>query len=260
MIILHKLKFLLIFLIIIFSLGLYAEENDIEKQNIIISAADPWPPFVDPDNPSDGLSLEIIRSAFDAQGYTVVMEYVPWARAESGVIKGTYDILPDVWKTLERSENMLFSHPYAKNSVKFIKRKGHEFEYTDIDSLSGLRIGVIRGFGYSNEFLSSEKFTREPVSTFMQNIYKLLHKRIDLTLEDEIVAIHTIKQKEPNLLKNIEFVDKPLSINELHISAGYNNPRHEEIINAFNEGLKEIKASGKYSEIFKKYGFEPAFE
>ncbi|MBF0379049.1 MAG: amino acid ABC transporter substrate-binding protein, partial [Desulfamplus sp.] len=63
------------------------------EEKIIIAAADPYPPFVDPEDPEEGLSLVIIRAAYKTQGYTVKMEYVPWARAEALTIQGKYDIL-----------------------------------------------------------------------------------------------------------------------------------------------------------------------
>ncbi|MBF0227118.1 MAG: transporter substrate-binding domain-containing protein [Desulfobacterales bacterium] len=91
-----------------------------EETKTLVAAADPWPPFIDPQNPKEGLSLEIVRAAFKTQGYEIKMEYVPWARAESGVKNGIYDILPDVWMTEARKKELMYSVPYAKNEVKFI--------------------------------------------------------------------------------------------------------------------------------------------
>lgn len=226
----------------------------------ITAAADPWPPFVDDKNPSDGLSLEIIRAAYKTQGYEVEMVYVPWARAEAGVKDGTYDILPDVWINEDRKKEMLFSNYYATNDIKFIKQKMNPFQYNGLNSLKGKNIGVIRGYGYDEEFLNSKLFTREEAGNLIQNIRKLIAQRIDLTLEDEIVATHLIREYDLSvpssqaLLPRIEFVKTPLSTNYMYISAGYKNPRHKEIIEAFNKGLKIIKENGTYETIFKKYG------
>ena len=224
----------------------------------IVAAADPWAPFVDPSDPREGLSLAIIRAAYKTQGYTVKMVYVPWARAEQGVIKGTFDILPDIWKSDSRLKVFDFSEPYAANKIKFIKTIDDDFEYTDLSSLDGKRVGTIRKYGYGDEFLSADNFKRDEVSGLMQNIAKLTldNKRIDLTIEDEIVARVTIANEDPALLEKIAFVETPYSSEELYIAAGLNNPRHEEIISAFNTGLKEIEANGKLEEIRKSYGLE----
>ena len=221
---------------------------------MVMAAADPYPPFVDPYNPLDGLSLEVIRAAFKTQGYQVKMEYVPWARAEHGVKDGVYDILPNVWHTEARTKELLYSTPYATNTVKFIKQRGDAFDFKGMDSLKGKRIGTIRDYGYSDEFNNSKAFVREDVSDFMQNIKKLATKRIDLTLEDEIVAKFQIGRNDPAAMDKIEFAKTPLNSKPLYIASGLKNPRHKELIDAFNKGFESIKKDGTLEAIFKKYG------
>ncbi|MGM0508017.1 MAG: transporter substrate-binding domain-containing protein [Fusobacteriota bacterium] len=63
-------------------------------------------------------------------------------------------------------------------------------------------------------------------------------------------------QEDEDLLNEVDFVKTPLSSEELYIAIGFKNPRHKELINAFNKGLEEIKESGKYKEIMEKYGIE----
>lgn len=41
----------------------------VNVQKVVTAAADPWPPFVDPENPKEGLSMEIVKEAFKTQGY-----------------------------------------------------------------------------------------------------------------------------------------------------------------------------------------------
>ena len=74
----------------------------------IVAASDPFPPFVDPNNPTGGLTIEVIRAAYKTQGHDVKVEYVPWARAEAGVASGIYDILPNMWFSEARSKSFLF--------------------------------------------------------------------------------------------------------------------------------------------------------
>ena len=221
----------------------------------ITSAANSWPPFVDPDKSGQGLSIEIIRAAFAAEGYTCKHKFLPWARAEQDVKNGKIDILPDTWYTDQRSSYLVFSKAYASNKIKFIKKKGDPFEYRNIESLVGKKVGVINGYGYGNDFMNAKTFTREGVTDLINNIKKLVRDRIDLTLEDEIV-VKTTLQKFPELLEQIEFVKNPLSVNDLYIACGLTNPRHEEIIAAFNKGLEAIKADGTLYSIFERYGIQ----
>ena len=140
------------FIVLGFGVSLWAQGK------ALTASADPWPPFVDNNNPTDGLSLEIIRAAFQTQGYTVNMTYTPWARAEADVAKGVIDILPDTWMTEDQAKILVYSDPYAKNALKFIKRKGDPFEYTGIESLKGKEVGIIKDYGYEDTFIKSYIF------------------------------------------------------------------------------------------------------
>ena len=244
-------KAIIILLVFIFSASFaYAQEKT------IVAAADPWPPFTDPSSPQQGISLEIVRAAYKTQGYTVEMNFIPWARAEGMVKAGKYDILPVTWMTNKRKEYLLYSDAYVVNELKFIKQKDDPFEYNGISSLDGKKVGVVRGYGYGDEFQNADNFKREHSDSFISNIKKLVYKRIDLTLEDEIVARTKITEKDSALLPQIRFTKSALSSNPLHVTSGLKNPRHKEIIEAFNKGLAEIKANGDYSKILKKYGIE----
>ena len=228
------------------------------NEKTIVAAADPWPPFVNPADPKEGLSLEIIKAAYETEGYTVEMNYVPWARAINGVKKGKYDIIPTTWMTDERKTFLMFSEPYAVNKIKFIKNQDDPFEFEGIKSLTGKKIGTIRGYGYGDEFMNADNFIREDVTDLMTNIKKLTHssRRIDLTLDDEIVARVTIGNEKPSLLNQIAFTKNALSSNKLYVTSGLQNPRHQEFIEAFNKGLATIKTNGTYAKIMETYGIK----
>ncbi|MEJ2064783.1 MAG: transporter substrate-binding domain-containing protein [Reinekea sp.] len=114
----------------------------------------------------------------------------------------------------------------------------------------------INGFAYDEEFMGSSEFERSGVPDFQKNIKKLLIKRIDITLEDRIVAKHILTQEDPAALSQIRFSEKSLSHEELYIAAGYKNPRHEEIISAFNKGLEIIKADGRLDKILNNQSLD----
>mgnify|MGYP006277399649 CR=1 FL=1 len=215
-------------------------------------AADPWPPFVNEDHEEGGVALAIIREALSRKGYQVELNIMPWARAEDGVRSGDYDILPGTWYTESRAEELRYSEPYATNEVKFIKRADDDFEYNGMDSLSGKTVGVIRDYGYGDKFSSADNFSREAAPDLMTNIRKLVNGRVDLAIEDELVARFLINEADPSLLDQIEFVDPPYSSNDLHLTSGHANPRSEAIVEAFNEGLKAMKKDGTFDAIMSE--------
>ncbi|MDE1465013.1 substrate-binding periplasmic protein [Spartinivicinus poritis] len=219
----------------------------------ITGAGDPWPPFLSPDLPGQGVALEIVTEAFKREGYELDMNFVPWARAIDGVKKASYDVLVGTWWTEERTKFLHYSDSYLENRIKFIKRKGDDFEFNGLASLDGKKVGIIRGYGYGDEFLNAANFTRPETSDLIKNLKKLVAKRIDITLEDEIVAKALIADKEPKLIEQIEFTNNALSINKLHVSSGLKNKKHKAIIDAFNKGLKAIKEDGTFDKILQKH-------
>jgi polar amino acid transport system substrate-binding protein len=220
----------------------------------IVVVGDPYPPFVDPKNPQDGLALEIIRAAYKTQGHEVKMVFMPWARAEKGVTEGTYDVLAATWHTEARAKVLAFSTPYSASTIKFIKRKGDPFEYTGLDSLKNKRVGAVRGYAYGDSLANPSSFFRDDVVDFATNIRKLLVNHIDLTLEDEIVAKFTLSREFPEAQGKFEFSKNALSRNLLYITAGLKNPHHADLIGSFNNGFDRIKANGILDGIYQKYG------
>ncbi|MBF0203564.1 MAG: transporter substrate-binding domain-containing protein, partial [Desulfamplus sp.] len=85
---------------------------------------------------------------------------------------------------------------------------------------------------------------------------KLIAKRVDLTLEDEIVARVVTAKEDASMLEKIKFTENSFSSADLRISAGLANPRCKEIIEAFNKGLAEIKVNGEFKKIFESYGLK----
>jgi len=217
----------------------------------ITAAGDPWPPFLDPEKANNGIIVEIATAAYATQGYELEMNFVPWARALSGVKNASYDLLLGTWWTEERTSYLFYSDPYLENSIKFIKKKGDPFEYDNLTSLAGKSVGVVRGYGYSDDFLAATNFKRPEAKEFIANIRKLTAGRIDLTIEDELVATAIIANKAPKLLSQIEFCEVPLSSNALHVTSGLGNAKHKKLITAFNKGLKEIKRNGEYDKILQ---------
>lgn len=219
----------------------------------VSAAGDPWPPFLDPKQSSKGIVVEIATAAFATQGYDLKMNFVPWARAIDGVKNAKYDVLLGTWWTEERAKFLLFSEPYMENAVKFIKQKGSNFEYNGLSSLNNKSVGVVRGYGYGDEFLNATNFKRPAATAFIANIKKLVAGRIDLTLEDELVARSIIANKAPDLIHKLEFTTNALSRNKLFVTSGLANAKHKELIQAFNKGLKQIKTDGTFDAILKKH-------
>ncbi|CAM3899551.1 transporter substrate-binding domain-containing protein [Vibrio aquimaris] len=221
----------------------------------VTAAQDPWAPFVQKDSSNPGVSVEILTEAMKSQGYDVDFKIMPWTRALNEVKDGRIDILVATWFTNERTAFLNYSEPYLENSLKFIKRKGDAFEYNGMDSLSGKTVGIIRNYGYGDDFLGASNFKKPEANDLVSNAKKLVAKRIDLTLEDELVAKSTLSGAGMNLA-DFEFTKNALSVNPLHVTSGLANSNNGKYIDAFNKGLAEIKSNGTFDKILAKYGIK----
>jgi len=141
------------------------------------------------------------------------------------------------------------------NELTFIKRAGDSFQFSDLSGLQGKTIGIIRDYGYGDAFLASDSFDKPEANNLVTNLKKLLANRIDLTLEDKVVALSVMKEEGMDA-NAFAFTNKPLSSKPLHITSGKSNPDGAMFINAYNKGLEAIKANGTFDKIVEKYGIK----
>ncbi len=240
-----NMKYLLITFLLFFGLSLAHAEQLVE----LTAGADPWPPYIDESLPLGGVSVQLADAAFKTQGYTVKNRILPWARAMEEVKQARVDLILDAWWSQERSENFMFSRPYINGPVKFIKRKGMNFQYENLSSLNGKSLALVRDYAYGDELLRSKNYTRYEVHSFMQAVQMLSRNRVDLIIENELVARTRISQQAPELLAQVEFVENPLSDSYVFLMVSYKHPRNQEIIGAFNRGLTIILENGTYQKI-----------
>ncbi|PPC78209.1 amino acid ABC transporter substrate-binding protein [Pokkaliibacter plantistimulans] len=223
-------------------------------------AGDPWPPYLDDRRADKGIAVQLAREALEEEGYQVEMVFVPWARALEGTRTGMFDMIVDAWWDSDRSRDFMFSRPYLDSSIKFIKRKNDPFTFLGLSSLAGKNIALIRGYAYNSDFLASNNYNTFEIRAFPQGISMLLEGRIDLMPENETVARYQLSQQDKAALQQVEFAEKPLSHNLIYAISGYQNPRHTELIDAFNRGLMKLVSSGRYKRLLAENGLRGIFD
>lgn len=221
-----------------------------EKLTVV---SDTWYPYFDTELKNNGLASEILTAALDGRGYELEFKEIPWTRAEEGVKTGLYDVLLNVWKTDERLTYFLYSDAYITNRLVFLKKKSDTFEFENIHSLRGKKIGTRRGYYYGEEFMNSDTFLLIPANDSLQNIQKLDVGRIDIFVEDEAVIKYILKKEFPQGKASLAFSKKIFMEKELYLTVNLKNKKANTFIKDFNQGLKEIKENGKYQKILLKY-------
>ena len=203
-----------------------------------------------------GAFAELLDAALKQNGHVVQYEVVPWARAtamaDAGEVTGTVP-----WfKTVEREAIYVFSEPIinATNKV-FIKKGGKvpaSLDAGDYANFKPYKFGGTTGFWYEAGFKKAG-IPLELVTKDDQSVQKLEAGRIDAFITDELVGWALIKQLFPGKEGGFATVDKPESVAPLYVIAHKKHAGSAKFIEAVNDGLKKIKASGEYDKIVAKY-------
>jgi polar amino acid transport system substrate-binding protein len=212
-----------------------------------------WPPYSGADLPGQGLAIELVTTALERAGYSASVSIDSLERILEGSKTGSYDVFATPWYTMERDRFLHFSRPYLESSIRFIKRKHSDFAYTTFDDLDGLRIGVVKGYAYDEDFNQSPAIDKVSANSLTQNLRKLLAKEIDLTLDDERVLLYEIARSTPDAATTLEILEKPLVVRGVNIGVSRKNPDHARIVADFDKAIAAMKQDGTYEEILEKH-------
>lgn len=218
-------------------------------------AGDTWPPFTDQRLADNGLAVELVSTALRRAGHTSEYVEAPWARVLRGLEQGDYDIIVAAWYSADRTRFGLFSDPYLVNRIRFLKRKGAAPQaYTSLADLQPYSIAVVRGYSYAPVFDKAPGLIRVPVLEFGMGARMLAAGRVQLTLEDELVAQHHLNSDLQEVQGALEFLPGALSESPLHILVRRSHPQHQQIIEDFNRAIAQMRADGTYQRIYQRHG------
>lgn len=243
----NRLRFLLLLWVLLHPLSSPAEQA-------LRLVADPWPPFNDKSLLNNGVASDLVVNALARAGYTTVYAQVPWERAVRGLQQGTYDVLINAWYKEDRKEFGYYSQPYLINRVRFLQRKGSGIAFRQLPDLYPYSIAVVRGYAYADAFDQDARLSKVGVVSFEGAARMLAAQRVQLTLEDELVARHHLSRSLAGVRDQLEFLPQPLSENGLHILISLRHPRHKQIADDFNREIAAMRADGSYEQILRHHG------
>ncbi|WP_197047149.1 ABC transporter substrate-binding protein [Paucibacter sp. KBW04] len=97
-----------------------------------------------------GLAVDLLQRAVQAQGHSLRFEFYPWARAQAMVQQGQADILIGPYRTPEREPLFLFSQlPFYEDALIFYARRDSPLQWQgDFGKLQGRAVGLVKGWAY----------------------------------------------------------------------------------------------------------------
>lgn len=215
-----------------------------------IASDSSFAPFVfqDDSNKYTGIDMSLINAIAKDQGFTLDISNPGFDAAVNAVQSGQADgMIAGMSITDERKETFDFSDPYyTANAIIGVKKNSSIKSYED---LNGKTVGVKNGTA-SQTFLEENKDKYGyKIKTFADAspMYDSLKAgSVDAIMDDEPIIKYAIKQGQ-DLATPIE--GTPVGEYGFAVKKG-SNP---ELIEMFNNGLANLKASGKYEEILNQY-------
>jgi polar amino acid transport system substrate-binding protein len=227
----------------------------------IVLESDIWCPYtcaVAGDRP--GYMVEIARAVFEPLGHTVEYRVIPWPRAVENVRNGSADgaigaTLDDVKDTL-----LLPAEPLGRSKNVFVTAKGSPWTYSGPDSLSGRKLGTIRGYNYGDALESWIKAHHDRVeeaagdAPLDANLKKVASNRVDATIDDAAVMAFTIARL--GLGNQLREAGSDATVSDLYIAFTKAKPEGAVYARQLSEGIAALRSQGKLAAILGRYGLK----
>lgn len=185
-----------------------------------------WPPFT-PEKygkVEEGLSYALMDAIFSKLQVNFDLELYPQKRMLQMLREGTKDAATVISINTERSAYIAFSKPIFQKKGLIYHRSDRNFQWNSYEDLKGLKIGIVRGHNYGDEFKNAVKeynLTLVEVSTVEQNFKMILADRIDIFLAVELTAIQLLRK--PMYTNKISPASKPYYTKDYHIGFSKNS-------------------------------------
>ena len=209
-----------------------------------------FPPYeYQEDKAPHGIFITIVKDIFNKANISLELEFLPFKRGYNMVKKGKIDGIFNFYKVKERLEYFDYSEPIIKNPLHFFSRKDSAVDFNTLDDLKNLKIGLLRGYTYGEEFDNSTIFKKDITDSHIANFKKLAFGRIDLYPCDKLVGIYLAKKN--NLMSELEILPTPLKVMDGYI--GFTKGRHQKIIDTINTIVIKMHQNGDIEKIINNY-------
>jgi len=227
---------------------------------IVVLAADPWCPHnCVSGSASEGYMVDLAREALGLAGLELKYVNMSWARAleqaEAGYIDGVIGAFTsDAPGFIFPEESLGISH------IELYTQPAQDWQYRGIDSLQNQTLVALNGYSYSPElddYIQRNRDNQKRVwilsgpAPLERAIKLILEDRSDVLPEDRDVMAWTLKHQLPGVQLRMAgaLYDTPV-----YIAFSPASPRSAELADALSRGIRELRASGRLTEILASYG------
>jgi len=232
-------------------------------QTFNIIGDDDYPPFSysDENKQVKGIDIELFQEVAKRLYIQINIKLVPWKRllkmTKNGDTVGSFAL----FKTPEREDFSLFTHPIHYSTFKLFTTQKMGFNYSNIKDLYGKRIGIEAGFVVSEEFdkaSSRGDINMIQIFSFDDAFRRLLMGGIDAFVGNNLVVKHKLKHTYKNIknISDIFALPKPLKKTRgAYFVLSQAFPLDDKLLwkTMFTDTLKSMEQDGTSQRIVQKY-------
>ncbi len=218
----------------------------VQAENVIMATGE-WIPFTSESMNNYGKFTELVNIVFKEMKAELEYRFYPWPRCYDSVIKGR------VWAAFpysfnkERATEVIFTDALSCSKTIFFyyekeKSKKH-YQFIRLEDLKEFKIGGVLGYFYDPIFKKAGldvDYTNKEISS----LEKLRLGRIDLMPLNKLVGWHLIHTQFPEDADRFKTLEKPLSVDTLHLIVSKEYPNSKELLERFNAALNSCIDNG----------------
>ena len=208
------------------------------------------PPYVIQGS-DNGVDADIVRQALAASNYTLKLDYVPFARVAVSMTNKTADAAFPI-NEASGVTGVYYSDSHISYQNVVVGLKSKSLKIGSVEDLKGLRVVA---FGDAKNYLGTDFAAMAKAN---KNYYEIADQesQVKMLFKDRadvlVMDINIFKYFRQNI-KDMD-ASQEVTFFKIFDPTPYKVAfTSKEVRDKFNAGLKAIKASGKYNEIFNTY-------
>jgi len=223
-----------------------------KPKKVVIATDASFPPmeFVNENKEIVGFDIDLMNAIAKVQGLQVEYKNTAWDGIFAGLESGDYDaILSSVTITDERKGKYDFSDPYINAGQAVVVRADETAIKSEKDLTNktvGAQIGTTGAFAVKD----IPGAVLKEYDTIDLALLDLVNKNLDAVVVDTPVAANYALASD-QFKGKLKIVGKPFT--DEYYGLVVRKGQMKELLQAFNEGLKKIKADGTYDKIYAKW-------
>jgi len=209
------------------------------------------PPFMYQQNgQAKGLYPQVLQAVFARAGQPVAIQAMPWKRALRRSENAEVGV-GGIYKTSRRLALYDYSQPIFEEKLIVYVHRDKAFRFTRVDDLNGKRIGVIRGWSYTEAFdeaIRDGSIKVSESSSDEANFKMLASGRLDAVIAIELAGQRIIQQLQ---LRQVLALTPPLSINPTYLVFA-KKAKQQALLQRFDRILLEMRADGSLDRLVQQ--------